>query len=82
MEEEVGKVTHYYDKLGVAIVELKGNLKVGDRIAIKGTSTNLEQVAQSMQIEHINIDEANNGDTIGLKVDKEVKEGDKVYKLL
>jgi len=81
MEEEVGKITHYYDKIGVAIVELHGNLKRGDRISIKGKSTNFEQQVQSMQIEHINVDEANKGDTIGLKVDQPVREGDMVYKV-
>ncbi|MGC9037276.1 MAG: translation elongation factor-like protein [Candidatus Micrarchaeia archaeon] len=81
MEEEVGKITHYYDKIGVAIVELHGNLKRGDRISIKGKNTNFEQQVQSIQIEHINVDEANKGDTIGLKVDQPVREGDTVYKV-
>ncbi|MEM3181420.1 MAG: hypothetical protein QW091_02170 [Candidatus Micrarchaeaceae archaeon] len=82
MEQEVGKITHYYDKLGVAIVNVAGSIKKGDRVLVKGATTNFEQVVQSIQIEHINVDEANKGDIIGLKVDQPVKEGDAVYKLL
>jgi len=80
MEEPVGKVTHYFDKIGVALIDVSANIKVGDRISIKGTKTNFEQLVQSIQIEHINVDEANKGDQIGLKVDQPVKPGDVVYK--
>ncbi len=81
-EKEVGEITHYFDKIGVAIVKVTDSIKVGDRISIKGKTTNFQQAVQSMQIEHVNVDEAGNGDEIGLKVDKQVREGDKVYKLL
>ncbi|MGC8671850.1 MAG: U32 family peptidase C-terminal domain-containing protein [Candidatus Micrarchaeia archaeon] len=81
-EKEVGEITHYFDKIGVAIVKVTNSIKVGDRISIKGKTTNFEQKVQSMQIEHVNVDEAGSGDEIGLKVDQQVREGDKVYKLL
>ncbi|MGC8548026.1 MAG: translation elongation factor-like protein [Candidatus Micrarchaeia archaeon] len=81
-EKEVGEITHYFDKIGVAIVKVTSSIKVGDRISIKGKTTNFEQKVQSMQIEHVNVDEAGSGDEIGLKVDQQVREGDKVYKLL
>jgi len=79
-ETEIGKVTHYYNKIGVAIIELSETLKVGDTIHIKNDSTDLEQTVESMQIEHENIEEAKAGEVIGLKVKDKVREGDTVYK--
>ncbi|MCW1296798.1 MAG: EF-Tu/IF-2/RF-3 family GTPase [Candidatus Parvarchaeota archaeon] len=81
-KEEVGRVTHFYPKISVAVVELSGTLRVGDRILIKGNITNFEQDVESMQIEHANIEEANAGQSIGLKVAQRAREGDIVYKLL
>ena len=77
----VGTITHYYDKIGVAIVELSDKLKVGYTIAIEGKTTNFTQKVESIQIEHINVEEAGNGESIGLKVDQKVRDGDKVYKV-
>jgi len=85
MDEEkklIGKITHYYGKIGVAVVELEDDLKVGDEISIEGPTTNVRQVIESMQIEHENIDEAKAGDAIGLKVADRVKENDSVYKIV
>jgi putative protease len=79
--EEVGKVAHYYTKLGVGVIELSGTLKVGDKIRIKGATTDYEQDIESMQIEHEKVEEANAGQSIGLKVKEHVREHDKVYKL-
>ena len=78
---EVGRVTHYFTKIGVAIVELKAPLSVGDRIRIKGANTDFEQMVQSMQIEHKNVQKAEAGQIIGLKVEGRVRERDKVYKI-
>lgn len=79
---KVGKVTHYYDKLSVAIVELTGTLSVGDKIKFsRGGEDMFEQEIGSMQIEHEQKDSAKKGDVIGLKVDSEVKEGAEVYKI-
>lgn len=80
MDEKVGRVSHYYSKIGVSIIDLEGALKVGDNISIKGAKTDFTQTVTSMQIEHQNIDEAKAGDSIGLKVDDVVREGDAVYK--
>lgn len=83
MEEKlIGKITHYFGKIDVAIVELLGVLKVGDHIHIKGHSTDFEQDVSSIQIEHQNVDEAKKGDAIGIKVDQKVREGDEVYKVV
>ena len=77
----VGRVTHYYGKIGVAVVELSDELSVGDRISIEGSTTNFQQTVESMEIEHQKIQTAKPGDAIGLKVNEKVREGDLVYKL-
>jgi putative protease len=79
---EVGRVTHFFSKISVAVVELTAPLAVGDRIAIKGPTTDLEQVVESMQIEHKNVQRAEAGQSIGLKVAQRVREKDIVYKKL
>ena len=79
--KEVGKVTHYYTKLGVAVIELSGTLKVGDKIKIKGATSDFEQPVDSMQIEHDKIEEATAGQSIGMKVKEHVRQHDTVYKV-
>ena len=79
---EVGRVTHFYPKISVAIVELKAPLNIGDKILIKGATTNFEQTVESMQIEHKNIEKAEAGQIIGLKVKERVRENDKVYRIV
>ena len=79
---EVGNVMHYFTKAGVAVVELTDALSVGDRILIKGITTNVEQTVNSMQIEHVSISKAEAGQNVGLKVDGRVREGDAVYKVV
>ena len=78
--EEVGKVSHYFSRIGVAIVELKATLSVGDQVLVKGPTSDFEQVIESMQIEHVNVSTAKKGDSIGLKVNKLVKPNDVLYK--
>lgn len=77
---EIGKITHYYSKLGVGIVELSDALKTGDKIKIQGHSTDIEQTVDSIEVDHKEVPEANKGDVIGIKVTDKVREGDKVYK--
>jgi len=77
----VGKVSHYFTKIGVAVIELTGTLSIDDNISIEGASTNFTQKIDSMQIEHKNINKAKKGDSIGLKVIDRVREGDLVYKI-
>ncbi len=79
--EKVGEVTHYFTKIGVAVIEVSSPLKVGDKIAIKGMTTNFEQTIDSMQVEGENLEEANPGDDIGMKVADRVRKGDIVYRL-
>lgn len=77
---EVGHIIHFFPKISVAIVELTASLAVGNRILIKGPTTDFEQVVDSMQIEHQNLQNAESGQSIGLKTTQHVKEKDVVYK--
>lgn len=77
--KEIGKVTHYFDKIGVAIIELTDGLKVGDTVKMK-TKEEFDQEITSIQIDHEPVEEAKAGDVIGTKVDKPVHEGVKVEK--
>jgi putative protease len=79
---EVGRVTHFFPKISVAVIELTKPLSVGDTILIKGPTTDFEQVVESMQIEHKNVQQAKAGQSIGLKVAERVREKDMVYKKL
>lgn len=79
---KVGKVTHYYDKIQVAIVELTANLAVGEKVKFaRGGEDMYEQVIDSIQIEHKKVDLGKKGDVVGLKVNETVKEGTEVYKI-
>jgi len=79
---EVGHVTHFFTRISVAVVELSATLAVGDTILVKGPTTDFEQVVESMQIEHENIERAEAGQSIGLKTEQRVREEDIVYKKL
>jgi translation elongation factor EF-1alpha len=78
-EREVGKVTHYYTNIGVAIVEVTDTVKTGDRIHIQGATSDFEQDVGSMQVEHEQVQEAQPGDAIGLKVEEKARDGDKIF---
>lgn len=80
-DTKLGKVTHYYDKLGVAIIKLSGALSEGDKIKIVGHGNELVQDVSSIQLEHEKIQKAKKGQVVGVKVDKVVKEGDEVSKV-
>ena len=80
-EKPIGKVTHYFPKVGVAIIKLKEGIKIGDKVKIKREAEEFEQEVGSMQIDHKDIKSAKAGEEVGLKVDKKVKEGWEVYRL-
>ncbi len=78
----IGEITHYFGKIGVAVIKLKGTLKVGDTIRIiGGEDTDFEQEVKSMEVEHKKIKTAKARESVGLKVKKKVREGYKVYKI-
>jgi len=77
----IGKITHYFGNIGVAVIELEDTLRVGDTIRIVGGTTDFTQAVDSMEIEHEKVQEAKAGDDIGLKVSEKVREGYKVYKI-
>lgn len=81
-EENVGIVKDYFAKVGVAGIDVTGHLKVGDTIHIKGHTSDFEQVVESMQIEHDQVEEAKAGDAIGIKVSERCRDGDTVYKVM
>lgn len=81
-EKLIGKVTHYFTNIGVAVIEItSGGLSAGDKIRIKGATSDFEQTVDSMQIEHENVEKAKKGQSIGLKVDQQAREGDEVFKI-
>ena len=79
MEKEIGKVTHYFGKIGVVIVELSGKLKLGDSISFKGHTSDWKQTVDSMQSEHEAIEEAKKGDVVGINSKDHAREGDAVF---
>jgi putative protease len=82
MSLKVGQVKHYYDKLGVAIVELSSSLTAGEKIKfVRGGEDLFEQPVKSIQIEHEKVESAKKGDVIGLKTNEKVKEGAEIYKV-
>jgi putative protease len=80
-EVEIGKVTDFFAKPVVAGIELSGALKTGDKIHIKGSTTDMEVAVESMQIDRVDITEGKPSDLVGIKVLDRVRPGDKVYKV-
>lgn len=81
-EEEVGVITHYFGKINVGVVKVtKGSLKLGDKIRIKGATTDFEQEVKSLQVDHQDVSEVKEGEEAGMKVDDRVREEDKVFKI-
>lgn len=80
MDIKIAKVTHYYDKIGVAVVAVINQpLKVGDVVKISGHDSEFNQKIDSLQVEHQQVSEVAPGETAGLKVDKPVREGDVLF---
>ena len=77
--KEVGKVFDYFSKVSVAAIKVKGSFKVGDKIRIKGHTTDFEQTVDSMQTEKTPVEKAKKGDDIGIKVKDRVRKNDVIY---
>jgi translation initiation factor IF-2 len=82
MEEDIGRVTHYFSKIGVAVIAVSsGSLKAGETIRIKGHTSDLLQTVGSLQQEHHTVTEVKAGDSGAMKVTEHVREGDRVFKV-
>jgi selenocysteine-specific translation elongation factor len=81
-EIEIGKVSDFFAKPVVAGIELTSEMKKGDKLHIKGHTTDLEMVVESMQIHNVNVDVANKGDAVGIKLPDRARRGDIVYKVV
>lgn len=79
--EKIGTVTHYFGKIGVAVLKLAKELKVGDKIRFVGGKDDFEQEVNSMQIDKQPVAKASKGESIGLKVNEKVRVGDEVYRV-
>ena len=82
MNELIGKVTHYYSRIGVAVLQISGELAVGDTILFLGHTTDLTQQVLSMEIEHQKVQSVGPGSEVALKVIERVRSGDEIYKVL
>jgi translation initiation factor IF-2 len=81
-ETEIGKVTHYFGKASVAIIQItQGELQIGDTIRLKGHTSDFTQKVDSMQAEHQSVQKASAGESVGIKVDQHAREHDVVYKV-
>lgn len=81
VEEEIGRVSHFFSHVVVAGIELSAPLEAGEKIHIKGHTTDLTLVVDSMQINNVNVGQAKPGDSIGIKVPDRVRTGDHVFRV-
>ena len=77
----IGKVTHFFTKISVAVVELSDAVKKGDKLSFEGATTNFEQKLASIHIHNKAVEEAKAGDAVGVRVKERVREGDQVFKI-
>ena len=79
-ETRVGSIVNYFSKINVAAIDLdEGELNIGDKIRIKGSTTDITQTVDSMQIDKVSVEKANKGSSVGIKVQDRVRPGDQVY---
>ena len=79
-EKKLGEITHYFDHISVGIIKVASPIKVGDKVHIKGHTTDFEQEIKEMQLDHGSIETAKKGQEVGIKVKEHVREGDEVLK--
>ena len=79
--KQIGEITHYFSHLGVGIFKFNKTVKVGEKIHIKGATSDFVQTLSSMQYDHKDIEAAKKGQEVGIKIDEKVREGDKVYEV-
>ncbi len=77
-DKKVAEITHYFGHLGVAVFKVIDDLKIGDKVKIKGYTTDFEQEIKEIQLDHKPLEKAKKGQEVGVKVDDHVREGDEV----
>ena len=77
--KQIGKVTHFFDRISVAVISLNGALKLGDRVQFHGPHTDFQQEVASMQIEHEPVEKGKKGQEVAIKVDQPVRRGDTLH---
>ena len=82
MDKYIGQVTHYYSRIGVAVLELEDGLTVGDMVHLSGHTTDFIQQVKSLEVEHRKLQAVGAGADVALKVEERVRKGDKVYKVI
>ena len=82
MEIKIGCISHYYDRIGVAVLSLTDSLQLGDMVHIIGSATDVAQEIASMEIEHEKVSAVSPGDEVALKVIEPVRKGDTIYKII
>lgn len=78
-ETRIGTVTHYYDQPQVGALDLEATIAVGDVLRFRGHTTDFQQTITSMEVDHASVESAGPGDSVAVKVDERVREGDDVY---
>ena len=81
-EKQIGNVTHWFGKINVVVIEIqKGTISVGDKIHIKGQTSDFIQTIESMQLDGEDVKKAKKGMSVGVKVSERVRRTDSVYKV-
>jgi len=81
-EEQIGVVSNYFEHVGVAVIKLTGELKVGDVLKFVGGEVDYDVPVEGMQVNHENVKKAKKGDEIGIKVKEKVRKDYKVYRIV
>ena len=79
-EEAIGKITHYFPNIGVAAATLSAALKVGDKVRVKGHTTDFTETIESLEIEHQKVDRAGPGDDVAFRVSEKTRPGDRLLR--
>ncbi|MFH1910000.1 MAG: translation elongation factor-like protein [bacterium] len=79
-KQKIGEITHFFDRISVAIIKLSAPLAVGDKIKIKGATTDLEQSVDTIELDHESLEKGESGQEVGIKVTDKAREGDGVFK--
>lgn len=79
LEEKIGHVTHYFGHIPAGIFKLTGKLKRGEKIHVKGTTTDFTQKVDSIQIDHKDVETAKKGEEVGVQTEQKVRDGDEVF---